>query len=905
MAFPSERAVAKAGRGGVLKMTDIDVGDFAGVAQDHIINMSFTQAIDPSTVSPATVQVRAQNIKATGYSIQVPGTFQVAGSVIRFYPRLPTHLRDPSDPAGGFYQPGTPRDDATANAGFQPSKNHQITVVGNPSIGAIRSAAGRALNRTYQARFTTSAETPKTDAFTIDTYSDAPPPGFEFSNPPDKVASAADQYARHGGTSDVPSAIGVTLFGNKVPVSPATVRQSGNIFLTLLSRKDDPSFRKPIAGTPYIEQNFDTVRLVYQPRFPLPDLSTYALKVTKNVRDLTETYDFKNNAERLRLRDIYEFMVSARQLSPTTAAADLADPPVALIFDWPADPAARGVLKTNVLSLGDTFIDEIDPRVMVLFSTQDEPVTHAQLKVNFLQSEGYFDAVKSTAEWDQSIPGVANGVFTFAGGSGVDGPFSPAVNTTISADSYPQNTVNWRKVNILPNVIVTVTGSRPALIKCLDFQLDGKIVADGKPGDDADTMSSSTYSRAFTSAPGKNGGLGGPGGGKGGAGGTSFLAAGQTGIVGNDINGSLASAQDGGRGGLGGAGNSASSAYMEGGGGGGGGARTAGGVGAAGTGPYPTWNGPAGNGGAAALGNDDLVPFVGGAGGGAGGTGGYNYPSYLWGEPGGGGGGGGGALAIQTSGTLTIGASGQLRSRGGSGGKGSGYYSGWTSGPGGGGGGGSLLLRSSKGFNIANPAAALDVSGGPGGTQTGTYTAPYGGPGGTGFVRLEDPNGGISVPGATAGSFAPVGAGVPSYVYSKFIDVGVDNPKFTNFSAGDFSLNASNDAILIEEQLAIEDPAKFGVPLTTAIDANENSTNLNQVSKWLPIRLIDKTPLGNSFSVPGNNSTDAIFPIDAATTGKQYKFVRLRITFQLDSTQTATSPLPVVDQIIIHFDFNF
>jgi len=45
--------------------------------------------------------------------------------------------------------------------------------------------------------------------------------------------------------------------------------------------------------------------------------------------------------------------------------------------------------------------------------------------------------------------------------------------------------------------------------------------------------------------------------------------------------------------------------------------------------------------------------------------------------------------------------------------------------------------------------------------------------------------------------------------------------------------------------------------------------------------------------------------IDAAVAGKNYKFVRLRITFQLDSTQTAASPLPAVDQVVIHFDFNF
>ena len=78
------RAVAgttKASRSSALKLTDIDVGDFAGVAQDKIVNLRFTQAIDPTSVNPATIQVRAQNALGTGFAIEVPGTFQVAASL--------------------------------------------------------------------------------------------------------------------------------------------------------------------------------------------------------------------------------------------------------------------------------------------------------------------------------------------------------------------------------------------------------------------------------------------------------------------------------------------------------------------------------------------------------------------------------------------------------------------------------------------------------------------------------------------------------------------------------------------------------------------------------------------------------------------------------------------------------
>jgi hypothetical protein len=935
-ALPAEKA--KAAKAPALKLTDVNIGDYSGVPQDQVIEMTFTQPVDPASVSRATLQMRAQNSTKTGFSIEVPGSFQVAGSVVRFFPRLPTHLRDPGDPNGGFYQPGTPRDNAAANAGFQPSKNHQIIVVGAPSQSPVRGTTGRALNRTYKVNFTTSADTPKTDAFTWDSYTDAPPPGFKFSNPPDKVASVPDQYARHGGTQDVPSAIGVTLFGNKVPLSPATIRQANNVVLTLLARGDDASYRKVMQGTPYVEQNFDTVRMVFQPRFPLPDLSSYALRLTNNVKDLTEVYQFTNNRDRLNLRQIYEFLVAARTLNPTTPPAQLNDPPSEYIATgspdttWPVDAVERGILKTNILALGDAYPDEVDPRVMVLFTTRDEAVTHASLILSFVKSDGYFDASKSTAEWDQTVAGAASAIFTASGGSAALGDLNFSANTTLPAGSVTGGVFNYRNVNIPNGVTITFAGttpptqpgtpatdpvlpapSSPVTLKCISFLLDGQISADGNTGADAST----TYGySAIVTVPITPAVPGGPGGGYGGYGPAYYSQVSnpsRSGGVGNDANLILASAANGGRGGLGGLTGSGTGYTMSSGGGGGGGSRTAGSPGTTGTvtttSYQGSWAGVGGQGGAGATGNSDLSTLVGGAGGGGGGNGqAYTIPSYYWGTPGAGGGGGGGAILIQTSGTLTIGATGVVHSRGGRGGKGvtTGYTAG---GGGGGGGGGAILMRSSRGFNLANPAVAVDVTGGAGGpANTSSYgTGGIGGNGGTGFLRFEDPNGAgtVSVPGATQGSYNPVGGGVTSYVYSKFIDEGVDNVKLLNFTANDFLMTAGNDAIFIEMQAAIENPANLGFPKTAAIDKFENSTNVNEVSQWVPVRLLDNTPGGNSFSVPGNTSTDAVFPIDTKLNGHLYRFLRLRITFQLDPTQTAQSPLPFVDQITIRYDFNF
>jgi hypothetical protein len=342
--------------------------------------------------------------------------------------------------------------------------------------------------------------------------------------------------------------------------------------------------------------------------------------------------------------------------------------------------------------------------------------------------------------------------------------------------------------------------------------------------------------------------------------------------------------------------------------------RTAGTDGAKGTYPsYATWNGDGGKGGAAAIGNDDLVPLVGGAGGGGGASGAYT--AYTWGVPGAGGGGGGGAIVLQTSGTLSIGTTGFVRARGGNGGNGSGYKN-YSSGPGGGGGGGSILLRSTKGYSIPNPLTQLDVSGGLGGTQPSpnTYTALTGGNGGVGLVRTEDPKGGIAIAGGTQGFFDPVGAGVVSFVYTKWIDLGVQDPKILPFTGTSVVTYPQNDAIYLEAQMTTEHATLFGTPNLSAIGPNQVSTNVNVMSQWQPLKLHDQSGNPNGAftgslppitGLPANPPSEYAGFTVAPFNGKGYRFIRFRAYFQLDSTQTSTSPLPYVDKVIINFEFNF
>lgn len=909
-------------RRGALRVTDVSVVDEGNVPGNAIVEFRFSRQIRRSAVNPAVFQIRAQNGDNTGFARQVPGDFQWLGSLVRFFPRLPTHLRDPDSTTGGFYPITHERDDADGNAGFQPSTAIQVSVLGHPNVAAVRAPNGRKLGQTFRGTFTTAPEGDPTLQFTQDTYQDNPPPGFEFSNPSDKVAAVADQYARHGGTIGVPSNLSVTLFGRKVPLSPTTMRQGGNVTLTLLERNGDPSQTKPIQGSPFLEQNFDSVRMVFQPRFALPDVGVYALRVTKDVQDLTEQLSFRSNPERLRLREIYAFMDAARTLQPNTPLEELPSPDTnGLAFDWPTNEALHGPLRRNILELGDTYPAEVDPRVMILFSTRDEPVSEDSIVVEFESSEPYYDPAASTATWDDDgSPGTVSAIHTVAGGSAVLGDFFPEINETISIDGFPGGIINWRKVRIPLGVVVNLTGSRPAIVRCLEFELEGELRVDGLQGQNANTGSyASTNSEPPTSGAHarKRGGLGGPGGGQGADSGSTYFdnndpashAIGGTGLPGVDLDGNVAAAGVGGRGGLGGR-TAGGTYYRMGGAGGGGGAKTSGTAGAA-TGPLPnSWGNGLGGAGGAGSSNDELDPLVGGAGGGSGGN--ATWAPGNWKKTAGAGGGGGGALLLQSSGLITIGSTGVLRARGGRGGNGTNNTSTLSAGPGGGGGGGSLLLRSSRGFNFSNPAAAFDVRGGQGGTQSGTYTASPGGNGGTGYVRVEDPNGGLAVAGSTAGIFDPVGGGVPSFAQTEFIDIGVDNPRFLNFGPADIDFNEGpNDALLVEAQYAIEDGDNFGFPLLTALQPDGTSTNESEVSQWVPVMVADNHPSPGGFfgaSLPGYDrsldGTPKFFDVATVANSSTFKFVRFRFTFQLDDTQTVRDALPNVSRMAIRFQFN-
>lgn len=98
------------------------------------LELQFSGPVDPSSVTPASIQVR----RGDGFGETVSGTFQVQGSKVFFVPKLPG-LCDLSD------------------SGLESGLDYLVQVVGYPDQFAVRSTSGLSLNRTTTWGFHTRA----------------------------------------------------------------------------------------------------------------------------------------------------------------------------------------------------------------------------------------------------------------------------------------------------------------------------------------------------------------------------------------------------------------------------------------------------------------------------------------------------------------------------------------------------------------------------------------------------------------------------------------------------------------------------------------------------------------------------------------------------------------------------
>lgn len=322
--------------------------------------------------------------------------------------------------------------------------------------------------------------------------------------------------------------------------------------------------------------------------------------------------------------------------------------------------------------------------------------------------------------WIQANTGTTGTASCSDCGTGADGVFNPASNTTLAANKVWQ----FSQFTIPSGVVVTVTGAA-----ALDLKVSGKVLIAGTLLLDGGA--------AVDTTPGANGCSGNVGASTPGAAGPGGFAGGSTSYGNlNAVNG------DGPGGGIG-AGNGQS--YGNGGGGGGAGYGT-GGTAGNNAGSTSTAQ-PGGAGGPTYVGISNGT-LQGGSGGGAGGYGtAYN-------SGGAGGGGGGGAVRIQAP---EIVVTGKISANGGKGGA---MIGGCDGGAGGGGAGGAIWLRGGK---VDFSAGILSAIGG----QGGSIDAPAGsdggagGAGGAGKVRVDSPTAvlGNSTPAFEKGQ--PTGISAP------------------------------------------------------------------------------------------------------------------------------------------------
>ncbi len=360
----------RAGPGKPLRVVSVSVDGLTQVALNQVIQIRFDRRVSRRSLTNGAISVLPLDRTTGATGDPRPGELRRRGNRVQFIPRLPTQARA-GGPAGEFFPAGSPQDDAFENGSFRIGTDYVVRIAGRPEKPAATSASGAKLRRTVTTEFRTAdGASPGDPPFLLETYADTPPLRMLFANPTDRVVEARRSYAVVGGTPSVPTDIHVTLFGTGIPLDPTTIRAPGAVQLIRVETPDG-SGPTPVVGDALLEQDRNRMYLVFRPAEPLSERSTYALRVDESVTDLTGNYHVSDDPERARLTRAYEFLVDARRANPGVPVEFLAHPPVDLIFDWPpvSDADRGGVLKRNLLEIGDTRPWELDPRVFAVFTT--------------------------------------------------------------------------------------------------------------------------------------------------------------------------------------------------------------------------------------------------------------------------------------------------------------------------------------------------------------------------------------------------------------------------------------------------------------------------------------------------------------------------------------------------------
>ncbi|HEU4394372.1 MAG TPA: Ig-like domain-containing protein, partial [Planctomycetota bacterium] len=448
--------------GGALRVISVNLDGVGAVHLNRPVVIQFSARLDPESARADTIQVR----RGPNYSAQVAGSYEVRGPMVVFRPRLPT-LADLSD------------------SGLQGNTGYRVVIPGYPSVATVRSDRGKPHAKLFTADFHTSID--PSLHFTASEYLDAPPPRVACTVPADVLPAAP--WSDPAGAVEVPVASPIRLVLNRVPLLPSTLTPDSVRLVMTEFRGVPASVRIP--GRAVLDQDLSRVTLTFVPDFQLPDRSRFALRVDRSVTDLTGQFELADHEGRA--------AISAQ------AAVEYETTP-------------SGPLAT----LAQEHPLEVDPRTFLVFTTRDEAASDLDRSLAFdgtdvdVYGGNGVDPGRTTASFDDAVPGAVAGTLTVAGGDGRLGVLDPPFSIELDTDSpeAPGGVFEYQRIHIRPGITVSFRGSRPAILRAReDAVVEGALVANGSVGANAEV------SQGTDSLPVQVGGAGGPGGG---AGGDSF-----------------------------------------------------------------------------------------------------------------------------------------------------------------------------------------------------------------------------------------------------------------------------------------------------------------------------------------------------------------------------------------------
>lgn len=754
------------GAGQGLILVRFDQASIDNVYLNQVLRFTFSEALDPDSVTAASVQIRS----GPKFGLSVAGALKTAGSVVTFEPNLPGRC-DFSD------------------AGFQPDTEYRVSLIGAPEAFSIRNSVGQNLDATTTYQFHTRTE--QDDDLFRDTVPGVAP------------------TARSVTPSDLSAEVSVVQ-GNRIVVEfsenihPCSIDTSTILFHMFEVGDLDDGFI-PVENNsddPFTWGSTNAVMQIHPPQ-RIPSSIVLEQDYVKTL--LTITPDFGEFPENALL--VLRLTLGIQDFGGT-----------------PFSPETVSFTTENLaMQTGDHTLeyDETTPIDDTGTTADVNTARSPSLAQGYLLFAG--DGDNGADPYSPSLPNsmISSCQTPLQANSGAKTLFQPSVDETLhtgdtvstcpnSVDGSTAVVWEFKKFHIPSGVTVRITGKNPAIILVQDeilIESGGRLLARGDgQGGSPRSRGGSAGTSVTTGTAGGTGVAGGGNGGKGHA-----YPAPSTGRYGDDgVQGYFTTstgaidAEVGDAPGTGG-GEGNSSGYwgnqtavnrnMPS--GGGGGHATAGESGTAlGTGSSPeridlTVTGSGG--GTYGATDSRMQRAEAGSGGGAAGEL-RSFASTSGRCPGGAGGAGGGFVDLTCSGNIRI--YGTIDAAGGNGGQGAGnpfspnYTNNAATGGGGGGSGGGIRLITAQKI-ILGPTSVLTAAGGLGGAggtnQTSGGPAPVnnGGAGGMGRIVLE--SGTTTVTGLQDASVTP-GMGTDGFYLGMF------DP--TRFSGGGVSTEALTQPIL-------------------------------------------------------------------------------------------------------------